>query len=123
MGRSPNGMEAALTVKMEDNGILQAVILKEERYDIKMENGAVSVTANVTSSGDLPKPKRTRQLFSHLPSAKDEALSQFTEIKESLYQYEELGESQQQDVMACECKPLKSGISIVKLSNSHRGRN
>ena len=124
MGRSPNGIEAALAVKMEDNGILQAVIHKEERYDIKMENGVVSVTANVEpSSVDLPKTKRTRQLFSHLPSAKDEALSQFTEIKESLYQYEELGESQQQDVMACECKPLKSGISIVKLSNSHRGWN
>jgi hypothetical protein len=104
-------MDIDLAVKMEGNEALQAVTIKEETCDVKMENGAVGVTPKVEPSSTEPaKTKRTRQLFAHLPSAKQDALSQFTEIKESLYQYEELGESQQQDVMACECKPLKSGI-------------
>ena len=110
MGRSPNGMDIDMTVKMEGSEALQ-VKIKEETCDAKMENGAAGVTPKAeTTSTEPAKTKRTRQLFAHLPSAKQDALSQFTEIKESLYQYEELGESQQQDVMACECKPLKSGI-------------
>ena len=114
MGRSPNGMNVDVGIKKEEDGVLEAVTIKEETCDINMEKGVVSVTAKVEASSiDIPKTKRTRQLFAHLPSARQEALSQFTEIKESMYQYEELGESQQQDVMACECKPLKSGISFV----------
>lgn len=113
MGRSPNGMDVDVGIKKEENGVLMAITVKEETCDIKMENGTVSVTAKVEASSiDMPKTKRTRQLFAHLPSTKQEVLSQFTEIKESLYQYEELGESQQPDVMACECKPLKSGIPL-----------
>ena len=112
MRRSLNGMDTDRAVKQEENQVVRTVTVKEEICDVKVENGAVTVTTRVeTSSIDVPKTKRTRQLFSHLPSAKGEALSQFTEIKESIYQFEELGESQQQDVMACECKPLKGGIS------------
>ena len=112
MRRSPNGMDSDPGVKQEENEVVRTVRVKEEICDVKMENGEVSVTTKVeTSTIDVPKTKRSRQLFSDIPSAKDEALSQFTEIKESIYQYEELGESQQQDVMACECKPLKGGIS------------
>ena len=107
-------MDTDMAVKKEEAEVVQTVTLKEETCDVKLENGAITATTKVdTSSVDVPKPKRTRQLFAHLPSAKEEALSQFREIKESIYQYEELGESQQQDVMACECKPLKSGIKIV----------
>lgn len=104
-------MDVDKAIKKEENGDLKAATVKQETCDIEIENGAVSVPAKVeTASTDMSKAKRTRQIFAHLPSVKQEALSQFTEIKESIYQYEELGESQQQDVMACECKPLKSGI-------------
>jgi len=60
--------------------------------------------------------KRTRTLFSHLPSIKAEALSAFTEITESTYEDDLLGESQQEDVMACECKPMISGMKLFQSS-------
>jgi [histone H3]-lysine36 N-trimethyltransferase len=91
---------------------LQSVLVKEEVYDIKSGNLSLSVTTKVEANPEeVTKMKRKRILFSHLPSVKEEAVSSFTQIKESLYQYEDLGESQQQDVMACECKPLKTGLS------------
>jgi hypothetical protein len=95
---------------------LPSVLVKEEVYDIKSGNLSLSVTTKVDSNAsDIPKMKRKRTLLSHLPSVKDEALSSFSQIQESIYQYEDLGESQQQDVMACECKPLVTGNSTRQL--------
>jgi hypothetical protein len=111
MGRSPNVMDVDMAVKTETNDSVPPGTVKQEMFEVKSENDSLSVsTKTEIDFGDAPKPKRTRMLFSHLPSVKQEALASFTEIKESIYQYDDLGESQQQDVMACECKPLKSGM-------------
>ena len=74
---------------------------------IKLEAVETAASTSVT------KMKRSRQTFSHLPSAKDEALGAFTQIRQCIYQFDDLGESQQEDVMACECRPLKSGLSLL----------
>jgi len=94
------------------NGIANTTEVKEEMVDVKMEDDALSTTAEL-NSGIATKSKPSRMLFSHLPSVKKEALSTFQEITESIYQFSDLGESQQQDVMACECKPNISGISLL----------
>jgi len=111
MGRSStnaNGDHGALSKHTEGEVALK---VKEEEIDIKMEEVTLSVSTKLeTSVVDTPKVKRRRQTFSQLPSAKAEALSAFTEIRESIYQYDDLGESQQEDVMACECKPMKAGM-------------
>ena len=75
-----------------------------------MDVDSLSLTTKLEDGVTTTKPKRQRMLFSHLPSVKKEALATFKEISDSAYQFSDLGESQQQDVMACECKPLKSGI-------------
>ena len=111
MGRSSthgNG-EHGLSSRQTDAGL--TLKAKEEEIDVKLEDVTLSVSTKLeTNVIEAPKVKRQRQTFSHLPSAKAEALSAFTEIRESIYQYEDLGESQQEDVMACECKPMKAGI-------------
>jgi hypothetical protein len=92
---------------------LQSMAIKEEAYDIKIENMSLSVSTKLESnSTETPqKMKPRRALFSQLPSVRKEALSAFTEVKENIYQFDELGESQQGgEVMTCECVPLKSGI-------------
>jgi hypothetical protein len=93
--------------KPQDTETRRSVSVKDETFDVKSEDTLSSAEA---SSAEI-KTKRTRISLSHLPSVKEQALTTFTEIKESLYQYEDLGESQQQDVMACECKPLKTGAA------------
>lgn len=95
------------TVKKDVSEAMQSVTIKEEQYDVKMEELSLSLSTKLeTQTVDTPvKVKRTRQSFSHLPSVKQEALATFAEIRESIYQYDDLGESQQEDVMACECKP------------------
>ena len=94
------------TVKKDVNEAMQSVTIKEEQYDVKMEELSLSLSTKLETQVDTPvKVKRTRQSFLHLPSVKQEALATFTEIRESIYQYDDLGESQQEDVMACECKP------------------
>ena len=113
MGRSPTTMndESSGLVKTEDMAV------EEEAYDVKLEDVPLSVSTKVpqteNSVRNTPKMKRTRMLFSHLPSVKVEALRTFTEMQGSVYQDEELGESSQQvDVMSCECKPVISGIPL-----------
>ena len=96
------------TVKREDGETTQFVPANERQHDVKIENDSLSVS---THTIDTLKMKRIRQSFSHLPSVKEQALGTFTEIKESVYQYEDLGESQQEDVMACECKPQMGLLS------------
>ena len=117
MGRSPT------TMSNESSGVVktQDMTVDEEAYDVKLEDvpssdstKALQTTNSVTNT---PKLKRTRMLFSHLPSVKEEALRTFTEIHGSIYQDEELGESSQQvDVMSCECKPVISGIPLPQHS-------
>ena len=97
--------DSSNTVKIED------MTAKEEVYDVKLEDMSLSQETN--SVTNTPKMKRPRTLFSDLRSVKEEALRTFTEIQESIYQDEELGESSQQvDVMSCECKPAISGIFL-----------
>ena len=111
MGRSPIAMnnESSSVVNTED------MTIKEEVYDVKLEDVSLSVSTEVLQTNSIPKMKPTRMLFSHLPSVKEDALSTFTEIQESIYQDEELGESSQQvDVMSCECKPAISGIPLLQ---------
>jgi hypothetical protein len=111
MGRSStnaNGDHGILSTQSEGEVALK---VKAEEIDIKMEDVTLSVSTKLeTTVVDAPKVKRRRPTFSHLPSAKEEALSTFTQIRESIYQYDDLGESQQEDVMACECKPMKAGM-------------
>jgi len=104
MGRAPTEMTVKNTVKTE-NGISNTTGIKSETPEVKMEDDSLATTPS-----DLTNKKRGRTLYSHLPSMKKQALSTFQEIKESIYQFPDLGESQQQDVMACECKPDISGI-------------
>lgn len=113
MGRSPTTTDdkSSGLVKTENMGV------EEEAYDGKLEDEPLSVFTKVpqtaNSVSNTPKMKRTRMLFSHLPSVKEEALRTFTEMQGSIYQDEELGESSQQvDVMSCECKPAISGIPL-----------
>ena len=100
--------DSSRTVKTED------MTVKEEVYDVKFEDMSLSVSTKALETNSVttkPKMKRPRMLFSYLPSVKEQALKTFTEIQESIYQDEELGESSQQvDVMSCECKPVISGI-------------
>jgi hypothetical protein len=101
-------------VKTEDTQTMREMTVKEETCNIKIEEVSLSISTKLetTNSVDNSKMKRTRILFSHLPSVKKEALNTFTEIKESIYQDDDLGESSQQvDVMSCECKPIISGPS------------
>src|SRR5271170_5184391 len=100
------------TVKREGSSSLQGT--GESIFDVTMEDvlsvvPPIKLEGNDVPSTSLAKMKRTRQTFSHLPSAKDEALDTFTQVQQCVYQFDDLGESQQEDVMACECKPLKSG--------------
>ena len=100
------------TVKREGSSSLQGT--GEFIFDVTMEDvlsvvPPIKLEGNDVPSTSLTKMKRTRQTFSHLPSAKDEALDTFTQVQQCVYQFDDLGESQQEDVMACECKPLKSG--------------
>ena len=114
MGRSPNAMDIDMAVKTEKSESMPPGKVKQETFEVKTEDSSLSITTKVEIDFEAPKTKRSRMLFAHLPSTKPEALSSFTEIKESIYQFEDLGESQQQDVMACECKPLKSGLCRLK---------
>lgn len=105
------GREAP-AVKTEEcrDMLLQSV--KEESYDVKMEDVSLSLSTKLETDSLYggPKPqKRTRMTFLHLPAVTQTALGTFAEIIESQYQYSDLGESQQEDVMACECKPSKQG--------------
>jgi hypothetical protein len=100
------------TVKREGSSSLQGT--GESIFDVTMEDvlsvvPPIKLEGNHVPSTSLTKMKRIRQTFSHLPSAKDEALDTFTQVQQCAYQFDDLGESQQEDVMACECKPLKSG--------------
>ena len=109
MGRSPTTMsrESSSVVKAQD------VTVEEEAYDVKLEDEPLSDSNKVLQTNSAPKSKRTRMLFSDLPSVKEEALRTFGEIQGSIYQDEDLGESSQQvDVMSCECKPVISGIPL-----------
>jgi hypothetical protein len=113
MGRSPTATHGNCSVKTEEPEEVHAMRLKEEAYDVKTEDILLSVsTKGETNSVDHhTKMKRTRMIFSHLPSVKAEALATFTPIKWNIYQDEDLGESAQQvDVMSCECKPSISGF-------------
>ena len=100
------------TFKREGSSSLQGT--GESIFDVTMEDvlsvvPPIKLEGNDVPSTSLTKMKRTRQTFFHLPSAKDEALDTFTQVQQCVYQFDDLGESQQEDVMACECKPLKSG--------------
>ena len=102
------------TVKREGSSLFQGI--KQAVFDVTMEDVSVLESIKLEGNNDVPstslaKMKPTRHTFSHLPSAKDEALHSFTQVKQCIYQFDDLGESQQEDVMACECKPLKSGIT------------
>src|SRR5271167_4668031 len=113
MGRSPCPMNRESSVNTEEVDAGHPTNVKEEQYDVKLEDVSLSVpTSSQTNSNFDPPPKmkRTRTLFSHLSSVKEETLNTFTQIKWNIYQDEELGESSQQvDVMSCECKPSISG--------------
>jgi hypothetical protein len=100
------------------NGRANATGIKEEPQDVKMEEDPSISVKTESNGGATLKAKRTRMLFSHLPSVKKEALSTFQQITESIYQFTDLGESQQQDVMACECKPDIQGISLASLTHA-----
>ena len=100
------------TVKREGSSSLQGT--GESIFDVTMEDvlsvvPPIKLEGNDVPSTSLTKMKRTRQTFSHLPSAKDEALDTFTQVQQCVYQFDDLGESQQEYVMACECKPFKAG--------------
>jgi hypothetical protein len=110
MGRSPNAMDIDMAVKTEKSESMPPGKVKQETFEVKTEDSSLSISTKVDIDSEAPKTKRSRMLFAHLPSVKQEASSSFTEIEESIYQFDDLGESQQQDVMACECKPLQSGL-------------
>jgi [histone H3]-lysine36 N-trimethyltransferase len=96
------------TVKTDDGSSQSKTDSEDNVQEIKIE------TPGKANSTEPAKVRSRRMTFSSLPSVKDTALETFTEIKENVYQYEDLGESQQEDVMACECKPLSAGMSSLR---------
>src|SRR5271169_3343415 len=120
MGRSPTATPGNCSVKTEEVEKVHAMTLKQETHDIKPEDVPLSVSPKVeTNSVDHPA-KKTRMIFSHMPSVKTDSLATFTQITCNIYQDEDLGESAQQvDVMSCECKPTISGSSPEKRCRSN----
>ena len=102
-------MDVDEDVMTDDTVTPRSGVVKDEPCDSRSRKSSSLKVKSETGSVTPSKMKRNRILFSHVTSVKDEALGTFTQIKDSIYQYEDLGESQQQDVMACECKPQKTG--------------
>ena len=96
------------------NGVLDSIIVEEGSTRVKSEEGS-ALNANHPSVAKSGTRGRKRMIFSHLPAVTTEARETFVEVQGSIYQFDDLGESQQQDVMACECKPLISGITHATL--------
>lgn len=110
MGRAPTTMNNDSTGSVEP---LQSIVVEGETGDIKTEDVSLSVSTNpAPNSSETPqKMKPRRALYFHLPSVKKEALSNFTETRQNIYQFDDLGDSQQGgEVMTCECVLQKSGI-------------
>jgi histone-lysine N-methyltransferase SETD2 len=53
----------------------------------------------------LEDVKRSPQLWLDAPSAKDAAALEFQEVVTCLYQSKDMGESGQEEIMSCDCRP------------------
>jgi hypothetical protein len=103
---------SAIDVVKEDTKFVQngmsEVMLTLDDVDVKVKSEDIISSPEKSNAVTLKRGAK-RMLFDHLPSATKQAKETFMEIQESIYQFDDLAESQQQDVMACDCKPLQSG--------------
>lgn len=75
--------------------------------DVKKERSSSSEidVKSGRGSSSAKNSRRTSPLFDHLPSATEEATKTFQVIETSIYTSRYLGDSGQDEVMSCDCRP------------------
>jgi hypothetical protein len=84
---------------------------REYVKDEEVLNGALTLKSDsegnalLTRTPTMKKKRPEPILWGHLPSAKNEASLAFQELEQCHYQPGYLGESGQEEMMTCDCKP------------------
>ncbi|EEB07769.2 histone lysine methyltransferase Set2 [Schizosaccharomyces japonicus yFS275] len=82
--------------------------------DVVSSSSSTTTEKKRRSRSSSSKVERPVALFNHLPSAVHEAKQAFEEIDSCLYANAHLGEPQQNEAMACDCKPeWVDGVNIA----------
>jgi len=97
----------------------QESTMTDETDGIKKETKSESPDSETKSGRGASATKMSRRappLFSHLPSATEEATKTFAVIQDSIYTTKYLGDSGQDEAMSCDCRSSWSESKLLQVT-------
>ncbi|KAI5806503.1 histone-lysine N-methyltransferase [Peziza echinospora] len=107
-----NGSENGRAFKKEQAQSTRESTMSDISMEVKGEKSEASSETDQKSGRGSAAAKNSRRgppLFNHLPSATEDATKTFQVIETSIYTSKYLGDSGQDEVMSCDCRPSWSG--------------
>lgn len=95
----------------EDSKTEPSPVSERSAQDVEVLGGEVQVKADEEGRSILARTARVKTvkyepiLWNHVPSARDEAGLAFQELETCTYQSKDYGETGQEEMMSCDCKP------------------
>ena len=116
-----NGSENGRALKKEQAQSTRESTMSDISMEVKREKSEASSETDQKSGRGSATAKNSRRgppLFNHLPSATEDATKTFQVIETSIYTSKYLGDSGQDEVMSCDCRPSWSEFLFISDSSS-----